>query len=225
MSPASANIHLQMATSPTTPQPGSGRTYGGQTADQRRVQRREQFVDAGLELFGTHGLRATTIRGVIRQTGLAERYFYESFSTLEELLLAVYERIVEGLTAATLEALSTAGPDPRDQARAGLTAFVRAATADPRASRVLLFEVVSAGESLQRRRREVREAFADVIAQRMPELPAGIDRGMMGLALVGAIVELVSDYTAAALDTDLDGVIRHLVALFDQVVAFGSGGD
>jgi AcrR family transcriptional regulator len=215
MSGPSANIHWQMTSSP-------GRTYGGLTADERRLQRRRQFVDAGLQLFGTAGYRATTIRAVIRETGLAERYFYESFSTLEEVLLAVYEQIVGELTAATLEALAAAADDPRDQARAGLEAFARAVTADPRVARVLLFEVVSAGEALQQRRRQVREAFAEVIAQRMPELPRGLDRRFMGLALVGSVQELVSDYTADALPIDLDGVVSHLVALFDQVVALGS---
>jgi AcrR family transcriptional regulator len=213
-------MHLQMSTR----QPTGGRTYGGRTAEQRRLQRREQFIDAGLELFGTLGLRRTTIRAVIRESGLAERYFYESFATLEELLLAVYERIVEGLTARTLDAITVAGPDPREQARAGLSAFARAVMADPRAGRVLLIEVVNAGEVLHRRRRAVRQAFADVIAERCPELPPGLDRGTMGLALVGAVQELLGDYIAGTLEIDLDGVVHHLVTLFDQVVALGAGG-
>jgi AcrR family transcriptional regulator len=38
-----------------------GRVYGGLSAPERRADRRERLLDAGLELFGTAGFTKTTI--------------------------------------------------------------------------------------------------------------------------------------------------------------------
>jgi len=51
------------------------RDYDGKTADQRVADRRAPLVDAGLELFGEHGYAGTSIRSVLRQSGLRHRYF------------------------------------------------------------------------------------------------------------------------------------------------------
>jgi AcrR family transcriptional regulator len=201
-----------------------GRTYGGETAAERQLRRREQFLDAGLDLFGTEGFRNATVRGVIKRTGLAERYFYESFSTLDELLIAVYERIVQRIIGATLEALESVGPDPRAQARAGLAAFVQAVTADPRAARVQLFEVVGVSDVLEGRRREIRQAFAGIITERMPAAAIpGLDRRVLAMALVGAVHELLTDHVLGVLPADLGGAVDHLAALFDHAIVLVSG--
>jgi AcrR family transcriptional regulator len=70
------------------------RRYGGKTATERRDERRERLLDAGLELFGTDGFAAVTIEALCAEAGLNPRYFYEQFATREELLGAVYERHV-----------------------------------------------------------------------------------------------------------------------------------
>ena len=66
----------------------SGRTYGGESADDRLTRRRRQLLDAGLELFGTAGYRATTVRQLCREAKVSDRYFYEQFDSTEDLLLA-----------------------------------------------------------------------------------------------------------------------------------------
>ncbi|HVK99547.1 MAG TPA: TetR/AcrR family transcriptional regulator [Dongiaceae bacterium] len=68
------------------------RTYGGLSEAERVVERRERFLEAGLEVFGTVGLRGATVRALCKTAGLTERYFYESFADTEALFCAVYER-------------------------------------------------------------------------------------------------------------------------------------
>ena len=72
-----------------------GRTYGGVSAAERAASRRERLLDAGLELFGTHGFAATGVKDVCRQAGLTDRYFYESFRDSRELFLAVFDRLTD----------------------------------------------------------------------------------------------------------------------------------
>lgn len=73
------------------------RVYGGLSEEARVLDRRERFLEAGLEIFGTVGLRGATVRALCREAGLTERYFYESFSDTEALFCAVYEKQLAGL--------------------------------------------------------------------------------------------------------------------------------
>lgn len=50
------------------------RMYGGLLPEQRRAQRREQLLDAALDLVGEEGVGALTMRRLIARAGLAPRY-------------------------------------------------------------------------------------------------------------------------------------------------------
>ena len=89
------------------------------TAAERRDQRRERLLEAGLELFGTQGYAESSVRAVSAAAGLNSRYFYESFASREELLYQVYERIVAEIAIAVIEATATRAT-VEGQARAGL---------------------------------------------------------------------------------------------------------
>ncbi len=47
-----------------------GRVWGGMTPAEREERRREQFLEAGLEVFGTRGWAGTTVRDVCRAARL-----------------------------------------------------------------------------------------------------------------------------------------------------------
>ena len=55
------------------------RPYRGVSATDRRDQRRQRLIDAGLQLFGTRGIAAVGIVDVCAEAGLTKRYFYENF--------------------------------------------------------------------------------------------------------------------------------------------------
>src|SRR5262249_44643559 len=137
------------------------RRYRGITPSERRAQRRERLMQAGLELFGTQGYASTSIRAVSAAASLNSRYFYESFGSREGLLYSVYERIVQEIVAGAAEA--TRGADTIEgQARAGLRSGWTILTEDPRKARVLALEVVGVSDRLERLRRTTRHALADL---------------------------------------------------------------
>jgi AcrR family transcriptional regulator len=72
------------------------RRYRGLTAAERHAQRRGRLLDVGLEVFGTSGYASSSVRSISAAAGLNSRYFHESFSSKEELLRVVYERINSG---------------------------------------------------------------------------------------------------------------------------------
>ena len=58
---------------PAKPRRVTGRAYGGLAPEDRAAARRARFIEAGIELFGTQGFRAATVRGVCAAAGLTDR--------------------------------------------------------------------------------------------------------------------------------------------------------
>lgn len=82
-----------------------GHTYAGQTQAERRAQRYQKFIEAGHELFGTIGFRQTTVRLICKHAKLTDRYFYESFSSLEDVLIDVYQQSINNIIQKIITAI------------------------------------------------------------------------------------------------------------------------
>ncbi len=198
--------------------PALGRVYGGLTAEQRTAARRERLLDAGLEVFGSDGYKNATVRSVIRTSGLGERYFYENFEDLDDLMVAVAERIHEEVMRESLLAVANAGDDAVDQIRAGLGAFIRAMTRDPRKARIKLLEMSGAGDAVKARRREGMHQMASLIALRAPDEAKSVtslDPNLIALGLVGAVNELLIEWFVGEFPGDIDRLVNHCTALFE----------
>jgi AcrR family transcriptional regulator len=140
------------------------RVYGGESADDRQAGRRERLLTAGLDLFGAASGATPTVRGVCAEAKLTARYFYESFDSLDDLQVAVFERVAGEAAQATLAALERAPEDARDRARAVIGAFVVNLTDDPRRARVA-FEMATGNRELEARRAATVRMFSALTAQ------------------------------------------------------------
>ena len=165
--------------------------YGGVVASDRIAARRERLLDAALELLGTEGWQATTVRAICARARLTPRYFYESFADRDALLVALFDQLVGEAAARVLEAVGAAEHDARAKARAAIGAFVELVTDDPRKARVLFIEAVGS-ETLALRRFETVRMFAALVAQQGREF-YGIEGGSLAdttaLMLVGGLAE------------------------------------
>ena len=54
---------------PSKPAASKPRLYRGVSAAERRAERRERLLEAGLELFGTRGYADSSIRAISAQAG------------------------------------------------------------------------------------------------------------------------------------------------------------
>jgi AcrR family transcriptional regulator len=195
------------------------RRYGGKTAGERRAQRREQLLDAGLELFGSDGFANVTIESLCAAAGLNPRYFYEQFAGREELLGAVYDRHVQTVLTMVQAAIADSPPEPVPRLRAGLTAFVTATLADERAARVNYFEMVGVSAGLEAQRRGVLRAYAELIADQASRLddlgPLGRgDPRMTAVALVGATDGLIIDWLTSDQRSPRQAIVDTLLQIF-----------
>jgi AcrR family transcriptional regulator len=195
-----------------------GRTYGGRSAEDRRAERREQLLEAGLERFGTDGFASTSIRAVCAQAGLTERYFYEAFpGGRDDLLIAVYEKVIGEVAQEVTAAVAAAPADPEARSRAGLQAFCGALAGDRRRARVQLIEVVGVNDTLERRRREAMHLFARFIAEGSKEFIShnpDLDADLIAMGLVGAVNELMIDWFLGTIDAPVERIVDNCLALF-----------
>lgn len=203
------------------------RLYRGMSAAERHAQRRERLLEAGLELFGTQGYAGTSIRAVSAAASLNSRYFYESFSSREDLLWHVFRRIIREDVAVVIEA--TAGAQSiEEQARAGLRASWKLVTEDPRKARVLALEVIGVSERLEQMRRESRNAFADILVRNAMSIAGGsvtlrMDPALTARSLMGAVVQVLADWVTGDVDAPVEEIVEHFTRMF-TAVAYASVG-
>jgi AcrR family transcriptional regulator len=194
------------------------RRYRGVALSERRAQRRERFLEAGLELFGTHGYAGTSIREVSATASLNSRYFYESFTSREDLLYCVYRRIVRDLASRAAEAV-LAADSIEAKARAGLRVGWTTLTEDRRKARIVALEVVGVSDRLERLRRDTRHALADLTVQGAlsvapRDIQLRLDPVLTARALMGGVVEVLADWINGDVDATVDEVVEHFTQLF-----------
>lgn len=195
---APAPDSVQAPPGATESAPPQARTYGGIDLNARKAQRREAFLQAGLNLFGTQGYRQATVRQVCREARLTDRYFYESFETLEDLLLAVYHREFDRLQHALVPALmaSLQARRPIDGIRQGLE-LVFDMVEDQRVARVCWLEVLGVSARVDAEYSHRVEQFAGLLLMatrlHLPQWhPQPQQARLLGQAMIGVVVQIVT---------------------------------
>jgi AcrR family transcriptional regulator len=169
----------------------AGRVYGGMPDAQRRAERRERFLEAGIVSFGRDGYAGTTTRSLCAEAGLTQRYFYESFDGIEALFETVVRRLGEELERRLLEAAARAPADPAARLESVLTVYFQAMKRDVHVARILLAEVYTAGKRTGalafRFTAHLAELLRAQIDHEYPRLAKdGVDTGLMATGLIGA---------------------------------------
>ncbi|MBT2210654.1 MULTISPECIES: TetR/AcrR family transcriptional regulator [Actinomadura] len=199
--------------------PAPRRSYAGRSAQERRAERRERLLAAGLELFGTRGYAATSIERLCATASVSTRNFYEEFSGREELLTALHRDINERARDALIEAYG----DPSGAGLAALAertvrAFVTVTASDPRWARIAFVEVIGVSADLERHRARWRAQWAEAIlaitreAVTRGEAPDR-DYGLTVIAIIGAVDDLVHHWSARGQDIPLDDIVTELTHL------------
>jgi AcrR family transcriptional regulator len=131
----------------------SGQNYRGLPATERAQQRKGRLIDAALDLMGDGAWRAATVDALCTRAGLNKRYFYESFSNLDDVARAVVDSVAATVAAAALSAFSAHSPeeDLASRAHATLDAVIRSLVEDPRKAHTLFGPVSASLGTLEHR--------------------------------------------------------------------------
>lgn len=189
------------------------RSYGGASAEERVAERRARLMEAGLELLGTVGLHGTTVRGVIEQAKLTPRYFYESFTDLETLVVEIYDSVVEELRDASVTALVDAPKDTRARVHAVIAAIVNHFGDDPRKGRLVLAEAM-ASPALMRRRLGTSHMFADLMSGRAVGHEASPELMLAARFIVGGFAEALNAWLHDDLASTREDLVDGCTTLF-----------
>lgn len=210
-----------MSTAPARP-------YRGRSADERRAERRERLLDAGLEVVAEKGWHATTVRDVCSRAKLTERYFYEAFGDRQGVLLALFDHVSQEVATTLVEAVAaTPRDDATESARAAISAFVDALADDPRRMRILITEAPE-DAGLQERRQRAVLAFAHLVRDQAAEFYGVSGRGkkdaeLTSHVLVGGLGQLLWAWHIGDVKVSRERLIEHVTQLFVAVAPVRSG--
>ncbi len=158
--------------------------WTGVPLENRLALRRDDLITAGVQLLGSSGGPALTVRAVCRDAALTERYFYESFSDRDEFVRAVYDdvctRAMNALTSATT---------PRE----AVEWFVELMVDDPVRGRVLLL-APAVEPVLIRSGAEWMPNFIDLLQRKLSRIGDAVLQKMIATSLIGGLSSLFTAY-------------------------------
>jgi AcrR family transcriptional regulator len=175
-------------------------------------------MDAAFTLLGTAGWSGTSVRAVCQRAELNPRYFYESFDDLDALVLAVYDRVIEEMTASVLAAIDSSPDAPAEQLRAIVAATVAFMDDDRRRARIVYVEALG-NEALNRRRIDTGHeivAFVQAFGRERRGLPPVDDHlgAVAASILVGGFSEVLVAWLEGRLPLSREQLIDDATALF-----------
>lgn len=187
------------------------RFYGGQTAAERRAQRRARLLEAAIDVLGSGGWDRATVTAICERAGLIPRYFYESFRHREALLTAVFDSIIDEVSAEVANRFPDDG-SVGDLIRATVEAWLTVVARDPRKGRIAFVEALGS-ETLMNRRLSATAAFAALLLDRATT-SGGTVRGR-------AVFECASLITAGGLiETMIESMRGNLMLAPDELADY-----
>lgn len=186
-------------------------------------RRRPMVLDAAFELFLERGYDGTSMDDIARAIGVTKPVVYACYPSKEELFKTLLRREEERVLAEIAEALPAAAEDDLASALTeGLTAFLRAVAASPRAYRVI-FLGEGANAAVIRRIHRGRERQVDAVAMlARPLLDAGSEEELDRSArLLGHLTVALAEAGARALLSDEGWTPETLGAQLGRIAAGG----
>lgn len=201
------------------------RPYAGVDASQRLKERKEKFIESGLESFGTVGYARSTITGICRHAGLTERYFYESFQGKEDLLSAVYQRLISEIENNTVAIMKRKDLSPPEMAIESLKTFYIYFYDDPRRARVQLFEVLGVSPAIdmayQSAMRVLAKWIALIIEAVFPDVNAKkLKDSIIPTGTAGAMIEIANQWALDGFKKPVDDIVAEAMEAFQFLGAY-----
>ncbi|MBF6167650.1 TetR/AcrR family transcriptional regulator [Streptomyces gardneri] len=201
--------------------PGMRRWRGLSPAD-RVATRREQLIEACTELMATVGAAEASMRGVCRQAGLTERYFYESFPNLDALLMTVLDTVVLGARDRLLEELPNAPLERDSMFRHMVGIFTDYLLEDRRRGRIMFIES-QATPVLMPRANELIGLFTAPIAlvitagDYSEPIPDEHDHALNASAIFGALAYLYRPWLDGEIPVSRERFDAHAADVIERI--------
>lgn len=193
--------------------PPNKRRYGGVLPEERQRLRRERLIEGAIEVFGTKGFHAATVREVCVAAHLTERYFYESFKTLPQLFMAAYESLRVQLMQRTLAAIAQAPNTPIGMLEPAMRVFLEFIRDDPRRGRIMLVDSLAVNDQVAALSGATARDYSAMLKQGLNALvPEGelphISLDLLADGMIGLNVLLAARWMQDGFKDPIDRVVR-----------------
>ncbi|QFU93410.1 TetR/AcrR family transcriptional regulator [Amycolatopsis sp. YIM 10] len=192
------------------------RPFRGVSAEDRRATRREQLLEAALDVLGERGRDGFTMTAVCRRAKLTERYFYESFANRDELLIALFDQLTRQMSEQILQAAETIPPaaDLTTQYAIAIRPLISGLETDPRQARAYVECFTS--DLLRAHRAKVVQTFASVITEQVLALSGTPLRARVeatALLLIGGIHEVLHSWLTGSVELTEDELVAEFAGI------------
>lgn len=203
------------------------RKYGGLNLEERKKQRREKFLQAGLCVFGSEGYRQASVRRLCQEAQLTDRYFYEACGNLETLLVDVYQQCMTHLSKQILKAVSDEyhkSEDPEAAITAGLDIFFEELE-NHKVARICMIELEGLNAEVTQLYNRYIEGFAEILRQLAKyafphmSIPAS-EQKIIALSLVGAMRQAATSWLANNYDSERSELVSATSKIFTGIIRF-----
>jgi AcrR family transcriptional regulator len=197
------------------PSPATPRRYRGSSVEERRAQRREQLIQAAIQVYGEQGYRNATVKSVCEAAGLTERYFYESFANSEELLVASFQAVMDFLLRELEKASAEATGGAAERVRAMLTAYYAALQLHPQSARVFLVEISGVSPAVDQALEASLRGFGELLARTLDPQGKGSasDEPLLRAGVVGGIIHIALSWIASGYAQTIHEVVDTAMRL------------
>jgi len=186
-------------------------------------RRRPIVLDAAFELFLDRGYEGTSMDAVAQAVGVTKPVIYACYPSKEELFNALLRREEDRVLAEIAAALPAAGDDDLEAALVeGMTAFLRAVAASPRAYRVV-FLGEGANAAVAHRVQRGRERQVEAVAMLARPLLEGEDAAELDRSarLLGHLTVGLAEAGARALLSEPGWTPESLGSRLGRIAAAG----
>jgi AcrR family transcriptional regulator len=211
-----------------------GRVIRGLTAEQRKAERREQLLDAALDLIAQHGYLGTSIEQICSTAYVGTKSFYEVFENREDCYVALLQRTSERLMADMMAVAARAEGNERQAVPGIVAAFAHALLDDPRVAKVTFGQAGGISKTVERQRRTNRRWAAGFLEQiwdrydAVPDPAEELDRDdadqrarhAIAIGLVGGLFDLIADWLLDAdpfIPDQVESLIEDLTSFYITV--------
>ncbi|WP_375786469.1 TetR/AcrR family transcriptional regulator [Bradyrhizobium sp. Pha-3] len=186
------------------------RLYGGMDAEERRAERRLKLINAAIEVYGEVGYRVATVKAICEAAELTERYFYESFSNSEALLIAAYNHVVGHLHEEMTAAAAAAGGDAEMRLRAALTLYFTRLKEHPKPARVFLLEISGISPAVDAVKLDALRVFSDILVPPTLDPKHGNKAAaatLLSIGMVGAVISIALRWVSKQYPQAIEDVV------------------
>lgn len=189
----------------------NSRSYRGQTPEQRRADRRRRLIAGAITVYGERGYHHATVKSVCDAAGLTERYFYESFTNSEALLIDCYKSVTDAVLKQILEAGENARGGKVARSRAMLYAYFSNLQTDPRSARVFLVEIRGVSAAVDRIFEGSLREFGAAVARLLA--PEAIDDELLQAGVIGGVIHIAMRWIARGYEPPIDKAVATALRL------------